>query len=133
MKLYIDADIFLALIKSDDRHKKAAQTFLTSYKEKHIFVTSTLTCMEVWFYLYKNNLKDKILNSIRAISAIAQILEYGVDELEAAAVLAEHHALSPADSVHAFLALQTDGIVSSDASFDRIKTLKRIDFSINIK
>ncbi len=78
---------------------------------------------------YKNNLKDKTLNSIRAISILAQILDYGLDELEAAAILAEHHALSPADSIHAVLALQTDGIVSSDTSFDRIKTLKRIDFS----
>ena len=128
MKLCLDADIFLALIKDDDRYKKSAQKFFYSDKE-HSFVTSSLTCLEVWFYLYKNNLKEKALGAIRSVIEIASIVDYGVEEIESAVILAENHNLSPADSIHAIVALETDGIVSSDASFDRIKNLKRIDFT----
>ncbi len=44
-------------------------------------------------------------------------------------VLADRFHLAPADAIHATSALQHDGIVSSDAAFDRVPGLKRHDFS----
>jgi len=128
MKLYLDADIFLALIKENDRFKESARAFFAKYKSFEL-VTSTLTCMEVWFYLYRNNLKDKALDSIRAIIAICKILTYDLFDLENSIMLAEHHNLTPADAVHATLGMKHDMIVSSDTSFDRVHGLKRLDFT----
>ncbi|MBI4154522.1 type II toxin-antitoxin system VapC family toxin [Candidatus Woesearchaeota archaeon] len=128
MNIYLDADIFLALIKKEDRLKDNAKKFLNSNKN-YKFVTSSLTCLEIWFYLYRNNLNVKVLSSIRAIMTIAHIVDYTFEDLEASIFLSSQFNLSPADSIHAILALAFDGIVSSDASFDKVKGLKRIDFS----
>ena len=127
MRLYLDADIFLALIKNEDRHKRAAQAFFRVNKNDK-FITSSLTCLEVWFYLYKNNFKHSCIDAIRAVKNIAEIIDYNIQDVEAAMILAEHHNLSPADSIHAILAMRSEGIVSSDESFDRIKYLKRVNF-----
>ena len=127
MAFYLDADIFLALIKDDDRYKKSAQQFFYKNKDKQ-FVTSTLTCLEIWFYLHKNNLKDKALDGIRSVIAIAKVVDYGIEEIEAAVLLAEQHKLTPADAIHAVIAIGAEGIVSSDNSFDSVKELKRIHY-----
>ena len=129
MKLYLDADIFLALIKEEDRHKKPAINFLRNNTNK--LLTSNLTCLEIWFYLYRNNLKNIVLDSIRAVNAIAEIIYFSKEDLESAIVLATQFKLSPADAIHAVLALKFDYIVSSDTSFDHVKGLKRIDFLKN--
>ncbi len=129
---YLDADILLALIKEDDRHKTAAIAFFRSH-QGHAFVTSSITCLEIWFYLNKQNLKTKALDAIRAISQIATIVDYGMKEMEGAIILAEHHKLSPADAIHALMALRYGKIISSDGAFDRIQGLQRIDFSTGRK
>ena len=128
MKLYLDADIFLALIKESDRFKKSAIDFFPKSVHNEL-ITSTLTCMEIWFYLHKNNLKEKSLDAIRSISSVCTIVGYDLADIENSIVLGEHHKLTPADSVHASLAMKTGCIVSTDSSFDRVPGLKRIDFS----
>lgn len=127
MRLYLDADIFLALIKENDRYKESAQEFFKTHKE-HTFITSNLTCLEIWFYLHKHGLVEKVLGAIKSITALARVTEYGIREVESAIILAEQHHLTPADAIHAVLASETDAIVSSDASFDSISDLKRINF-----
>lgn len=126
--VYLDADIFLALIKEDDRYKQSAQHFFQS-RPNHEWVTSSLTCLEIWFYLYKHQQQEKALDAIRAVLAIATIIEYGIKEIEAATLLASQHQLSPADAIHATIALPFGTIVSTDHSFDRLAHCQRIDFS----
>lgn len=128
MGIYLDADVFLALIKEPDRFKAAAIRFLSDNKETELS-TSTLTCLEVWFYLYKNNLKSKALDSFRAICSLCEIIDYKFFDMENAILLANHHNLSPADALHAVLAMNFDAIVSSDSSFDKVPGLKRLDFT----
>jgi len=128
MRLYLDADIFLALIKEKDRFKYSAKKFFSVYKA-HEFFTSTLTCIEVWFYLHRSGMRDKALDSLRAINSICEIIEYNLSDMENAVILSEQHNLTPADAVHATLGMKHDIIVSSDSSFDKIKGLKRLDFS----
>lgn len=130
MVVYLDADIFLALLKEEDRHKKAALQYFQKHKNSE-FVTSSLTCLEILFYLHKNNLQNKALNAIRAVKSIAKVMDYGIVEIEAAALLAEKAHLTPADAIHAVIASRVDAIVSTDTSFDRISWLRRIDFSKN--
>ena len=127
MLLYLGTDIFLALMKDEDKYKKSAEKFFYSNKGNN-FTTSILTCLEIWFYLYKNSLKDKALDSVRSVMKIAEIQDFSIHQLESAVVLAEQYKLTPVDSVHAILAFMTDAIVSSDSSFDKIKDLKRMDF-----
>src|SRR3989338_10719442 len=122
MKLYLDTDIFLALIKDDDRHKKAAEHFLR-HSQGNELVTSVITCLEVWFYLYKQGKQEQTLNALRAIEALAKIKEITFGEMQTAALLSQQVQLSPADAVHARQALECDALVSSDKSFDRVKEL----------
>ena len=127
MKLYLDADIFLALIKENDRYKESAQKFFNTHKE-HAFVTSSLTCLEIWFYLHKHGMVKKVLGAIKSITALASVIGYGMREVESAIILAEQRHLTPADAIHAVLASEADAIVSSDASFDSVSGLKKINF-----
>ena len=127
MAQYLDADLFLALIKEEDRFKVAAQRFLN--KNKGPFVTSTITCLELWFYLYRNGKGSHAIDALRSVSKICTIKEVSFLNMEEAAILADQCHLSPADAIHARLALAEDGIVSSDASFDKVKGLKRVDFT----
>ena len=94
-----------------------------------MFVTSTLTCLEIWFYLYRNNLGNKALDAVRAVKAIAEVWDIQQTNLESGLILAQQYKLSPADAVHAILAKKTDGIVSSDHSFDKIPQLNKINFT----
>lgn len=128
MKLYLDADVFLALAKEQDRHKKAALAFFERYPEAEK-ITSTIACMEVWFYLYKNGNQRKALDALRAISSLCSVVDFTFRHIEQAVLLAADHQLSPADALHAILAQQADAVVSSDHSFDRIPALKRINFT----
>ncbi len=128
MRLYLDADIFLALIKEEDRHKEAAQHFLEHFKREE-FITSTAACLEVWFYLYKHGKQEQVLNALRAVGVLAKVQETAFPEVQTAALLAQQAQLSPADAFHAIQALQCDAIVSSDKAFDRVKGLKRVDFT----
>lgn len=130
MNFYLDTDIFLALIKEKDRFKTAAKKFLSKNKN-HKFFTSTISCLEVWFYLYKHNMVKEALDAIRAIKAICKIINDDIVALENSIVLAEHHKLSPTDVLHATMAMNYDAIVSTDSSFDKVHGLKRINFLKN--
>ncbi len=128
MRLYLDADVFLALLKEEDRHKVAATLFLEKYKEEELF-TSAITCMELWFYLYRESRNKMVLDSLRAVSMLCTVVDVGFSDMQEAALLSEHYGLSPADALHAHIALRYDAIVSSDHSFDKVSALKRMDFS----
>jgi len=127
-RLYLDTDIFLAIIKDDDRHKKAAQNFFQMHKSDEL-ITSTITCLEIWFYLYKQGLGEKALDAIRAVGTLCTIQEVPFMTIQEAILLAQEIRLSPADGVHAVLASSVGVIVSSDHAFKRITGLQQIDFS----
>ena len=127
MRVYLDADIFLALFKEEDRFKRVAKKFITN--SSHEYITSTMTCLEIWFYLYRNNLQNQIVDVLRAITSKCKIINHDISTIESAAILSQENKLSPADAIHATIALDYDAIVSTDKSFDKIKGLKRIDFS----
>lgn len=126
--LYLDADLFIAGIKQEDRFKLSAREFFKRYRGEEL-ITSTITCLEVWWQVYNFKISVSPADIVRAISAICKVESFDVRDLESAAVLAEHHKLSPADSIHAILALKHGTIVSSDRSFDKVPMLKRLDFT----
>ena len=127
MRLYLDADIFLALFKEEDRFKENARKFMSS--NSHERITSTIACLEIWFYMYRNNLQDQMTDILRAINKMCEIVGEDIFTMENASILSQQYKLSPADAIHATIALRYDAIVSTDKSFDKIKDLKRIDFS----
>ncbi len=130
MRLYLDTDVWMALIRQEDRFNTCAKKWMQENKEKHTFVTSTVSCIEIWFCLYRDHRIDVALESVRAIARLATVLPIGLHDIQQALVLAEDHKLSPAYALHAVLGLQHDGIVSSDKSFDKVSQLKRIDFTL---
>ncbi len=127
MKQYVDADLFLAVLKKEDRYKSAARAFLEKHRGDELF-TSAITCMEVYFYLYRYGEKSA-LDALRALRMLCAVIDLRFPDIEEAAVLGERYSLSPADAVHAQAALSYGTIVSSDHSFDRVIGLTRIDFS----
>ena len=130
MQLYLDADFFLALLKPNDRLKDFAKEFYEKNSAEHELLTSTASLLEIWFYLYRNNLRSEIPTALRAVKDLKiHMISFNSEDVGAGSVLAQSHSLSPLDSIHAMLALRTDGIVSTDESFDRVPELKRIDFS----
>ncbi len=126
---YVDTDFFLALVKETDWMKEKAINFSRTnslFKEKQV-VTSSFALLETWFILERNKaFKREVFHAIRQI--VSGIYELSTDHLEYAAYLKEAHNLNIGDAIHASFALQEDGIISSDDSFDYVAGLKRIDF-----
>lgn len=130
MKYYLDTDIFLAVIKQQDRFKDAAFHFLQQHRNDELY-TSNMCCLEIWFYLYKNNCRDKILHAFRSIQQMCVIIETSTDDLTEGILLAQEYNLSPVDSLHALHAQHLNiPLISSDKAFDRVKGIRRIDFTI---
>ncbi len=129
MRYYLDADILLALLKQNDHLKQKANRWIADNKDKNELITSSLSCLEVLFYLYKNGLSENALDIIRAISILCKVTYFNFQHIEQSIILSEHHSLSPADSIHAVLAMNYDAIISSDKSFDKVHNLTRIDFT----
>lgn len=128
MAYYLDADIVLALIKPADHLKNAAIGWIERNRNNGL-VTSSMTAMELWFYLYRNGAQDQALAAVRSLSKICEVQEVNLEDIEAALLISDKHGLSPADAIHAHLASNHEGIVSSDRSYDKITGLNRIDFS----
>ena len=130
LKIYLDSDLILALVKEEDWLKEKAIKFLEQAKKRgHELFTSSVACLEVWFHFNKAGLNDKASAVLSAIAREASVLPIGFDDLLKSAQVSRDFGLSPADSIHAVIALRFDAIASSDKHFDKIKALKRIDYT----
>lgn len=130
MNLYLDTDIFLALIKDDDHLKSAAKKFFEKEKPHHALYTSAATCLEIAFYLYKNKLAKSALDAINYVEdTVEEVMPLDNTHLKSSVLLASQYHLSPTDAIHAVYASNLDAIVSTDAAFDRVPGLKKLDFT----
>ncbi|MBI5176938.1 type II toxin-antitoxin system VapC family toxin [Candidatus Micrarchaeota archaeon] len=130
MKIYLDADFFLAILKPSDWLKKSAISYWRDNAGKHEFSTSSLTLMEIWFYLNRAGLNGEVPAALGDVILMGvQVLPVSSDDLLGAARKFQDTRLTPMDALHAHMALRFDAIVSTDSAFDSVKGLKRIDFS----
>ncbi len=130
--MLVESDLFIAVMKEEDRLKPAASTILENIETGRIKGTyaSIAVIQEVIFWLLNEGRGGDILKTVNALLTIKNIEWVGLSKeicLNAAALMEEYH-LSPFDSYHAATALGKDSkILSSDHAFDRIKSLERYD------
>ncbi len=133
MKYYLDTDIFLAVIKEQDRLKEAALHFFQTHRQDELY-TSSMCCLEIWFYLYRHNKKYKVLDAVRCVQQLCTVIETTTEDLTEGILLAQEYDLSPVDALHAIHSLRLSlPLVSSDGSFERVNGLKLIDFTKDLK
>lgn len=131
MRLYLDSDFFIAVLKPSDWLKEAAADYWTENRHLHEFYASSITLLEIWFTVLRVGSTEDAERAIKDVSRKMDVVvrEAGQQEIEQALVISKLYGLKPADSIHASIAGSFDAIVSSDSAFDRVKGLKRIDFS----
>lgn len=128
MKIYVDSDFIMALLKESDWLKEAAMRYWAENKQEE-FYTSAATLLEVWYALIKENNAASASATMNGITAIAKILDVTENEMRQAAEISAKYGLKPMDAIHAFTAMQFGNILSTDTAFDKVGGLKRIDYS----
>jgi len=125
--LYADCDFLLALLKPKDWLKNKAKRLLKLRKDK-IFVSET-TILEMMFFCKKNK-----IDVIRYMASLCSCSLFKIDDkelyLEAAYFMKEYE-LEPTDSIHAAYSITKNmPIISSDACYDKIEKIEKIDLKI---
>ncbi len=133
IKYYLDTDVFLALLKEQNRLKEGALHFFQKHRQDELY-TSSICCLEIWFYLYRHNKKYNMLDAVRCVQQLCTVIETTTEDLTQGILLAQEYDLSPADALHAIQALRLSlPLVSSDGSFEQVKGLKQIDYTQDSK
>ena len=132
-EMYLDANLFISSILDDKDIGEKAREIIEKIK-KNIFkgFTSTLTIDEVLWAVQKQLGKEKAadiandfisMTNLEFISVNIEIIKNSVKEYK--------NSLNPRDAIH-LASMQSKGIktiISSDPDFDKINSIKRIDFS----
>jgi len=127
--MYLDANFFIFANLFDEKGTKAREILGRIIQGKRA-ITSSLSLDEVMWVLIKNNLRHEVRKIIEEIYATPNI---EVKEVAATVPLRaldfmEKHNLKPRDAFHAAVMeyCNVKEIVSDDADFDKIKSIKRI-------
>lgn len=128
MKYYLDADLFIAMLKEEDRLKSSAEGIFTAVREGKIEAfTSAATLLEILFWASKAKprrarLREYLRVAARLVSSVAPL---GYRDLIVAAEFLQTQQVFALDAIHA-AAAGTWPIVSSDAIYERLD-LRRIE------
>ena len=128
MKYYLDADLFIAVLKEEDRLKSSAEEIFTAVREGKIEAfTSAATLLEILFWASRvkprrARLREYIRVVARLVSSVAPL---GYGDLVVAAEFLQTQPVFVLDAIHAAVAGKWP-IVSSDAIYERLG-LRRIE------
>ena len=130
MKVYIDANVFIfAAFDATEKGKKARLFLKDVIDGKKQAVTSTLALDEVMWVLRKNGQQDRMRKNIEQIYSIPHLHIVPGSSLTPMRALfyIEKYALKPRDAFHCAVMEEEniDTIVSDDADFDKVPSLKR--------
>ncbi len=125
--MYVDADVFVALTKPNDRHRPWAEKIM-SYDETKC--TSIVTLIELQFVLQREVDTDAALAFIEEFGnkfPDVQLLALDRQTLNESIQLRKTYGLSILDAIHATVCLQKDRrMASTDGCFDRVPNLRRV-------
>ncbi len=125
--MYIDSDIFFALIKLNDRHAEFAKTVFSRNDKKY---TSVLTLVELEIIVKReidNHLSKNIFERFKELFPDVEIKNLDEKTFSKSLELRKKYSLGVFDSIHAAVALKYDKrIASTDQSYVKIKELKII-------
>jgi len=123
--MYVDTDIFYALIKTGDRHAEFAEKIM---REKGLY-TSAITLLELEIVIRReisDELSKQVVSLFLKKFPNTEIVDFTQKVHAKSQSLRQEFDLGVFDSVHVATALLHDKhIASTDTSFDRVKGLKR--------
>jgi len=127
----LDSDIFIAIIKEEDRLKQHSLKILKAVEKRKLknVYASVASVQEIIFWLLNRNFRDKILLTVSRIFELKNLewIPLTKEIFLTASALIEEYNLGSFDAYLAATALLKDRIiVSSDHIYDRIKGMKRI-------
>lgn len=131
---YLDTNLFItAALDESENGKKARQLLNKIHKGETEGYTATLTVDEFLWKLQKDLGKERAIEAVRIFWAISHLTLISIDTIviKKALDVYKEMLLDPRDSIH-IAAMQIKGItiiISTDRDFDKIKGIKRIDFT----
>ena len=133
-KIYIDSNIFIYAAINNETMGKKAKNFISEIKDgKYKAYTSTLTVDEFLWRVQKEVGKELASESAIIFSTLANLELISIDTkiITNAIEIYKIEKLDPRDSIHlaAMKEKNISIIVSTDPDFDKIKNIKRIDFT----
>ena len=130
--MLLDSDIFIAVIKEEDRLKHASLKILKAIERRKLrsAYVSVASIQEIIFWLLNRGLKDKVLLTVSRVFGIKNLEWIPLDKevFLTASALIEEYELGAFDAYIAATALLKDRtILSSDHIYDKIKGIKRVN------
>ncbi|MEK6960910.1 MAG: type II toxin-antitoxin system VapC family toxin [Nanoarchaeota archaeon] len=128
--MYLDANLFVFANMDAGEIGDRARSILKDIKRGKRAVTSVLTIDEIMWVLIKNNRRSELKSVVEDIYSIPNLDVKPVSSLIPLRAIdfIEQNGLRPRDAIHAAIMeeLGIGEIVSDDADFDRIPSIKRI-------
>ena len=129
--MLLDSDIFIAVIKEEDRLKRASLKILKAIERRKLknAYASVASIQEIIFWLLNRGFKDKILLTASRVFKIKNLEWIPLDEevFLTASALMEEYELGAFDAYIAATALLKDRVIlSSDHIYDKIRGIRRM-------
>lgn len=129
---YLDAAVFVHALGRDEELREACRTILAMVRAETIVAQSSVLTVEEVVHVRNRRLGDRgrAAREGQDVASMVALAEVGRADLDRALELfAAHPALDPRDAVHAAIAVRTGApaIVSTDADFDEVRDVRRID------
>ena len=129
--MLLDSDIFIAIIKEEDRLKQPSLKILKAIERRKLknAYASVASIQEIIFWLLNRGFKDKILLTASRVFKIKNLEWIPLDEkvFLTASALIEEYELGAFDAYIAATALLKDRVIlSSDHIYDKIKGIRRV-------
>jgi len=127
----LDSDIFIAILKEEDRLKQPSLKILKAIERRKLknAYASVASIQEIIFWLLNRGFKDKILLTVSRVFKLKNLEWIPLDEevFLTASALIEEYALGAFDAYIAATALLKDRVIlSSDHIYDKIKGIRRM-------
>ncbi|MEK6909019.1 MAG: type II toxin-antitoxin system VapC family toxin [Nanoarchaeota archaeon] len=133
-EVYLDSNLFITSVISTATDGEKARAIIKQIKEgEYEGYTSVLTLDEVIWIVQKFKDKETAYETGKTLIGIPNInfVPIGVELISKSLELYKNTLLDPRDAIH-LATMQQKGIktiISQDSDFDKIKNIKRIDFS----
>ena len=133
-KIYIDSNTFIYGAIDDEEIGKKARNILSEVNEgKYKAYTTTLTIDEFLWRVQKEVGRELASESVSIFFALANLELISVDTkiITNAMEIYKTEKLDPRDAIHlaAMREKKISAVISTDPDFDKIKGIKRIDFT----
>lgn len=134
-KIYVDSNAFIYAAIDNEEIGRKARALITDIKNgKYKAYTSTLTIDEFLWRVQKEVGRELASESVTIFSTLAnlELINVDVKVIIKAIEIYKTEKLDPRDSIHLAAMKEKDVfiIISMDHDFDKIRNIKRVDFTL---